>query len=244
MAEGMERYAVVSGASGEIGSAIADELARCGFRLALIYRNNSAAAERLALKYPDCRAYRCDLTDEAAVAAAGERILSDFGSVDLIVNCAGISKVGLITDFSGADFDEIFSANIKSMFLLNNAFLPHMIAKKAGSIINISSMWGEVGASCEVLYSASKAAVIGYTKSLAKELGPSGIRVNCVSPGFIDTAMNDHLTDCEKADFAQDTPLCRLGAAADVARAVRFLATDESGFITGQTLGVNGGFVM
>ncbi len=238
----------VTGASGDIGRAICLEFAKNGYNVAALYNTNDASAtaliDELCKFGVNAKAYKCDLTDESAVNAVSSNILADLGHIDTVINNAGISFTGLVTDFSGDDFDKIFSVNVKSMFMLNNALLPHMINRKSGEIINISSIWGVCGASCEVLYSATKSAIIGYTKALAAEVGPSGIRVNCIAPGFIDTKMNDHLSDDDKADFANDTPLCRLGSVDDVAKSALFLANDSSSFITGQVLGVNGGYIM
>ncbi|MGN0113868.1 MAG: SDR family NAD(P)-dependent oxidoreductase, partial [Acutalibacteraceae bacterium] len=179
--------AVVTGASGGIGSEIALALAAIGYDVALIYNSNEAAAmavaDEVTAKGGKACAYKCDLQKPWEIADTASKILDDFGGVDLIVNNAGIAMTGLVTDFDADDFDKIFNINVRSMFLLNNALLPNMINKKSGCIINISSIWGISGASCEVLYSAAKAAVIGYTKALACELGPSGIRVNAIAPG-------------------------------------------------------------
>ena len=170
--------------------------------------------------------------------------LSCFGKIDVLVNNAGIAQQKLFTDISDEDFRNMFAVNVDSVFYLCREVLPDMIHRKSGSIINISSMWGEVGASCEVHYSASKAAVIGLTKALAKEVGLSGIRVNCVCPGFINTDMNK-LIDSETAEaIREETPLYRLGEAEDIANAVLFLAQNSSSFITGQIIGVNGGLII
>ena len=239
--------AVVTGASGGIGSEIALSLAENGYDVALMYNQNEAAAMSLAEKtaafgHKAC-AYKCDLQKPWEIADTASAILDDFGGTDLIVNNAGISVSGLVTDFDADDFDKIFNTNVRSMFLLNNALLPTMINRKSGCIINISSIWGISGASCEVLYSAAKAAVIGYTKALARELGPSGIRVNAIAPGFIDTKMNAEYDDAARAAFCEDTPLMRIGKPNDIAKAVCFLA-DNADFITGQTLTVDGGYIM
>lgn len=241
------KTAVITGASGDIGKALCFEFAKNGYSVAMIYHNDMSAAvflpdiQKIA---PDSKCYRCDLSNEEQVKATSKKILSDFDRIDVIINNAGISYSGLVTDFSGDDFDKIFSVNVKSMFMLNNALIGRLIHQKSGCIINISSIWGQVGASCEVLYSATKAAVIGYTKALAAELGPSNVRVNNIAPGYIDTKMNSEYSDDDKAAFANDTPLCKIGDVADIAKSALFLASDNAKFITGQTLGVNGGYVM
>ena len=241
------KTAVITGASGDIGKALCFEFAKNGYSVAMIYHNDMSAAEFLPdiqKIAPDSKCYRCDLSNEEQVKATSKKILSDFDRIDVIINNAGISYSGLVTDFSGDDFDKIFSVNVKSMFMLNNALVGRMIHQKSGCIINMSSIWGQVGASCEVLYSATKAAVIGYTKALAAELGPSNIRVNNIAPGYIDTKMNSEYSDDDKAAFANDTPLCKIGDVGDIAKSALFLASDNAKFITGQTLGVNGGYVM
>ena len=163
---------------------------------------------------------------------------------DLLVNNAGIAQQKLFTDVTEEEWDRIFAVNVKGLYTCCRAVVPHMVRRHAGSIINVSSIWGEVGASCEVPYSASKAAVIGFTKALAKELGPSGIRVNCVSPGVIATEMNAAL-DPETLDaLREETPLGTIGTPEDAARAILWLAGEDSAFVTGQVLGVNGGFVI
>ena len=237
--------AVVTGASGGIGSKIAVSLAKCGYDVALMYNQNKAAdlANDIAAIGQKSMAYKCDLQKPQEIADTAKAILADFGRVDLIVNNAGIAFGGLVTDFSADDFDKIFNINVRSIFLLNNALLPDMIHRKSGCIINISSIWGISGASCEVLYSAAKAAVIGYTKALAKEVGPSGIRVNAIAPGFIDTKMNAEYDDAAKAAFCEDTALMRIGKPCDIAKAVCFLANNAD-YITGQTLTVDGGYIM
>ena len=241
------KTAVITGASGDIGKALCFEFAKNGYSVAMIYHNDMSAADFLPdiqKIAPDSKCYRCDLSNEEQVKATSKKILSDFDRIDVIINNAGISYSGLVTDFSGDDFDKIFSVNVKSMFMLNNALVGRMIHQKSGCIINMSSIWGQVGASCEVLYSATKAAVIGYTKALAAELGPSNVRVNNIAPGYIDTKMNSEYSDDDKAAFANDTPLCKIGDVGDIAKSALFLASDNAKFITGQTLGVNGGYVM
>ena len=162
-----------------------------------------------------------------------------FGGVDILINNAGIANIKMFSDFSEAEWDRMFDINVKGAFLVTQRVIPYMIHKKCGKIINIASMWGEVGASCEVCYSATKAALIGMTKALSKELGPSGITVNAVSPGFIVTDMNAELTEEEIKDFCGDTPLMRAGYPNEVADSVLFLASHSADFITGQVLSVN-----
>ena len=170
--------------------------------------------------------------------------LYKFGSLDVLVNNAGIAYQGLITDTDEIDFDRIIDVNLKGVFNCCKSVIPSMVSQQSGKIINISSMWGQVGASCEVAYSAAKAGVIGLTKALAKELAPSGITVNCIAPGLIETSMNSNLTIEELNDFVEGIPLGRIGSADEIAAAIEFLSSDEADYITGQVLGINGGYVI
>lgn len=237
---------LVTGASGGIGSAIALELARRGWRVALQYRSNREAAVRLEEEICRqggmARAYGADLTDEAQVDALFSAAEKDFGFLEGLVNNAGVAWKGLFTDMSLSDWRGVMDADLTSVFLCCRRALPPMIRQKRGSIVNVSSMWGEVGASCEAAYSAAKAGVIGLTKALAKEEGPSGIRVNCLAPGVIDTPMNGDLSPEDLAALREETPLERTGTPEEAARAAAFLLEEE--FLTGQVLGVNGGLVI
>ncbi len=187
---------------------------------------------------------RADIRDGAAVEAMTDKVLYAFGRIDVLVNNAGIAQQRLFTDITPQEWDGMFDVNVTGVYRCCRAVLPGMISRKSGCIVNVSSIWGVVGASCEAHYSASKAAVIGLTKALAKELGPSGIRVNCVAPGVIDTAMNAHLDGETRAALTGETPLGAIGAPLDVAEAILYLASDRAGFVTGQVLGVNGGMVV
>ena len=173
-----------------------------------------------------------------------DAVTETFGGIDVLVNNAGIAlPQGLFTDFDASSANGVFAVNVFGMMNCCRKVIPHFVSKKNGKIINISSVWGMVGGSCEVIYSASKAAVIGFTKALAKELAPSGINVNCVAPGLIETDMNKHLTKEDKAAFAEAVALGRCGKAEEVADAVYFLATEGASYITGQVISVDGGFV-
>jgi 3-oxoacyl-[acyl-carrier protein] reductase len=173
-----------------------------------------------------------------------QRVIDVFGRIDVLVNNAGIAQSKMFTDLTADDWDAMFDVNVKGAFHCCQSVLPGMISRKSGCILNVSSIWGLVGASCETHYSAAKAAVIGLTKALAKELGPSGIRVNAVAPGVIDTDMIAGLDDETREALKEETPLCRLGTAEDVAQTIRFLTSDSAGFITGQVISPNGGFVI
>lgn len=238
----MLKTVLVTGASGGIGGACAQLLADEGYNVALHYNKNAVPAKHLADKIGGF-CVGADLRDEAQVKEMFKKIEAKFGGVDILVNNAGIARQQLFTDSTAQDYDEIFGANILSAVNCSREALRGMIRNHSGRIINISSMWGICGASCEVLYSASKSALIGFTKALAKEVGPSGITVNCIAPGVIDTKMNANLSAEDIASLADETPLCRIGTPEEVAKAVLFFASDSSAFITGQVLGVDGGFI-
>lgn len=237
---------LITGASGGIGSAAAVAFAKRGYGVALHYNTNEAAARKTADEITKnggrAEIFQADIADEAAVDEMFTRAEQTLGRIDVLVNNAGADWKGLFTDMTLAEWNRIMAINCTGAFLCSRRALPEMIRNHSGSIVNVSSIWGEVGASCEVAYSATKAAIIGLTKALAKEVGPSDIRVNCVSPGVIDTPMNADLTDEDMAELKDETPLMRIGSPDEVAEAIVFLA--ESSFITGQVLGVNGGFVI
>lgn len=244
----MNDVVLISGGTGGIGEACVRIFASLGHPVLFL---TSAQPGKAAALTDELRAsgasadWRlCDLREPAQVSAAVRELLSVWHRVDILINNAGVSFTGLLTDMSDEDWDRIFDINVRGAFLLCRELLPGMISRRKGSIVNISSMWGETGASCEVAYSASKAALIGLTKALARETGPSGVRVNCITPGVIDTRMNSHLTEADLEELRDCTPLGRIGTPAEVAKAAVFLAESGSSFITGQILGVNGGFVI
>ena len=236
------KNALITGASRGIGAAIAEELAKSGFRVFVNYNKSENEAVSLAERIGGI-AVKCDVSKsdevEKMINTAGK-----YGGIDVLVNNAGISKIKMLQDTTENDYDEIFDVNMKSVYLVTRAVIPDMIRKKYGKILNISSMWGITGASCEVCYSASKAAVIGFTKALAKELGPSGINVNCIAPGVIDTDMNKSLDEETRAALAAETPLMKIGTAEDIAKTAAFLVSDDASFITGQILSVDGGITI
>lgn len=238
--ETMKETVLITGGSRGIGAAAARLFAAEGYRVVICCQKEIEKARTLAASLPDACAYQADVSDEAAVNA----MIEEIGRVDVLVNNAGIAMQKLFTDTTAEDWERIFRVNVTGMFYTCRAVLPGMIRRQSGRIVNISSMWGETGASCEVAYSASKAAVIGLTKALAKEVGLSGVTVNCVSPGVIETDMNQNLTDEDKAALCDETPLNRIGTAEEAAQAILFLASERASFITGQILGVNGGIVI
>lgn len=239
---------LITGASRGIGRACAERFAKDGHRVIINYKSSADLAQSLESELTNsglyARCFAADVSDAAQVGEMFEWIKKEFGGADILINNAGTAKTKLFCDTSERDWDEVFGVNIKGMYNCTKAALPYMINKKSGKIVNLSSVWGLCGASCEVAYSASKAAVIGFTKALAKELGPSGICVNCVAPGVIDTDMNSALTKEDIDALKEQTPLGRLGTAQEVAAAVRFLAGSGSDFITGQVISPNGGFVL
>ncbi len=238
----MNKTILITGASRGIGYATARLFASKGWNTAVNYCHTAETAIALSEQYPNVLPIRADVSSRSEVEAMTEQVFWEFGKIDVLVNNAGIAQQKLFTDITDEDWARMFDINVKGAFYCCRAVLPKMISRKAGKIINVSSVWGEKGASCEVHYSASKAALIGFTKALAKEEGLSGITVNCVTPGVIDTDMNGHLNAETLSALREDTPLGRLGAPQDVAQMIYFLASDAADFITGQIIGVNGGF--
>lgn len=230
---------VVTGGTGAIGKAIAEEFAATD-DVIITYNSRAEEAQRISEEL-HCRAVQADVSDRESVDRAAAEILREYGHVDILVNNAGISQIKLFTDTTNEDWSRMMAVNLTGCFNMTQALVRSMISRRSGAIVNISSVWGVHGASCEVAYSAAKAGVIGMTKALAKELGASGITVNCIAPGVIDSPMNSsHLSEEELSELCEQTPLMRLGRADEVAKAVRAIA--ENRFITGQILGVDGGF--
>ena len=237
------KTALVTGGSRGIGRAIVELLAKKGWQVAFCYRENESAADEVRAA-TGAVAYRLNISDSKAVADMVSDLQNRFGHIDLLVNNVGVASQRLFTDITDEEWKNTFDVNVNGAFYATRAVLPDMIKRKSGNIIFVSSMWGVSGGSCEVHYSATKAALIGMTKALAKEVGPSGIRVNCVAPGVIETDMNAHLSADDMAALAEETPLCRIGKADEVAKAIEFLAEDGSAFITGQVLSVDGGIIV
>lgn len=239
--------ALITGGSRGIGAAIAAALARAGYAVAINYNHSADAAETLAASLRaeghTVITVQADVSDPAQVAAMFQAVENQLGAVSVLVNNAGIAQQKLFTDLTDADWRRMMGVHLDGAFYCCRAALPAMIRVRYGRILNIASMWGQVGGSCEVHYSAAKAGLIGLTKALAKEEGPSGITVNCIAPGVVDTDMMASFSDEDRAALADETPVCRLGSADEVAAAAVFLCSRAAGFITGQVLGVNGGLV-
>ena len=244
----MNKTVLITGASRGIGRAAAVAFAQNGYDVAVNYNKSSEVAEKLCSELEQygvkARSFQADVADKNAVNEMVKQIEADFGKITILVNNAGIAEQALFSDITEEMWDKMFDVNVKGAYNCTQAVLPHMIHNKYGRIINVSSMWGISGASCEVHYSASKAALIGFTKALAKEVGLSGITVNCVAPGVIATEMNGHLSEEIMEELKNETPMGRIGSPEDVAEAILFLASDKSGFITGQVLSVDGGFIV
>ncbi len=243
------KTALITGASRGIGRAAAEAFAKDGYNVVINYNKSETQAlqlERLINENTGvaAMAVQADVSCEAQVNEMFGAALSRFATIDALVNNAGVSCQSLLTDMTLAQWEDIFAVNMRSAFLCARAALPGMIGNRYGRIINISSIWGMAGASCEVAYSASKAALIGFTKALAKEVGPSGVTVNCVAPGLIDTQMNAGFEQEDMVALIDQTPLMRVGGPEEVASAALYLASDDAGFITGQVLSPNGGFVI
>lgn len=243
-----QKTALITGASRGIGRATALCLAANGYAVAVNYNTDKAAAEAVCAEIVAgggrAVALQADVGDEAAAGKLCLAAEAELGAIDLLVNNAGVAAFGFFDACTYQQWRRIFAVNVDGAFFCSRAVLPGMIHRKSGNIINISSIWGIVGASCEVAYSASKGALIAMTKALAKEVGPSGIRVNCIAPGVIDTDMNANLDEVALRELAEETPLGVLGVPEDIAEMVAFLASEKSRFVTGQVVSPNGGFVI
>lgn len=234
---------IITGGTRGIGRACVDRFVSEGYRVALLYKSSKAVADDLSARL-GVTAIRCDVSCPDDVRGAVARIIDLFGVVDVLVNNAGISYSGLLQDMTDSEWMNVINTNLSSAFYTSREVISPMVRQGSGSIINISSMWGVTGASCEVAYSSTKAGLIGFTKALAKELAPSGVRVNAVAPGAISTDMMKGYTAEDIQAIADETPLGRLGNVKNIADAVYFLASDSADFITGEVLNVNGGFVI
>ena len=238
------RCVLISGGDRGIGAAAAQAFYAAGYRVAVLYHQNAEAAARLEKALPGCTVVQCDVASRASCELAFHTVEQALGHVDVLVCNAGIAQQKLFTDITPEEWQRMLDVNLSGAFHLCQLALPGMIHRKAGRILTVSSMWGQTGGSCEVHYSAAKAGLIGLTKALAKEEGPSGVTVNCVAPGVIDTDMMAAFTAEDNAALAEETPVGRLGSAAEVAALLVYLAGENAGYITGQVFGVNGGLVI
>ncbi len=242
------KTAIITGASRGIGRATAILFAKRGYNTVICYNNSKSEAEALSLELNGeglyAVAYKVDVSRSDEVYKLFSFVFEQFGSIDVLVNNAGVCSFGLLTDITDNEFERVNAINYNGTFYCSREAAKYMLKNHKGSIVNVSSMWGICGSSCESVYSASKAAVIGLTKALAKELGPSNIRVNCVAPGVVDTEMNSNLTEETISELSESTPLCRIGRPEEVAEAIFFLASDRSSFVTGQVLSADGGFAL
>lgn len=242
------KTAFVTGGAGGIGTAISSMLALSGYNVAIGYNNSKEAANSLKHCLLDAGAnvdaFFCDVTDIASIESAISDCVHEFGEINVLINNAAISQQKLFTDITADEWRQMMNVNIDGVFNMTRAVLPPMIRKKYGRIINVSSIWGMVGASCEVHYSTAKAAIIGFTKALAKEVAPCGITVNCVAPGVIETSMNNFLCDEEISCLKEEIPAGRFGTPEEVAHCILNLADEKSGYLTGQIISPNGGLVV
>lgn len=238
----MSNVLIIGGSRG-IGAAAVRCFRDAGDNVVFTYHKSELEADALRQE-TGASMVRCDIKYSDSVRIAVERTVDVMGSIDTLICNSAIADYNLITDIEETRWEEVIDTNLNGVFYAVRHVLPAMISRKNGCIITVGSMWGEVGASCEVAYSASKAGVIGLTKALAKELGPSGIRVNCVSPGLIDTDMNNSVDESAINEMAEETPLCRIGTPEEVAKVMKFLASGDASFITGQVISVNGGLVI
>lgn len=237
----MSNVLIIGGSRG-IGAEAVRQFAKDN-RVAFTYFKSEREADALRQE-TGATPVRCDVKFSNSVKVAVDKAFDVLGTIDVLICNAAISDINLITDIGEERWEEVIDTNLNGVYYAINYVLPSMISRKTGSIITVSSMWGQVGASCEVAYSAAKAGVIGLTKALAKEVGPSGIRVNSIAPGMIDTDMNKDIDDETVTAIRDETPLCRIGTPEDVVKVMKFLASDESSFVTGQVIGTNGGLVI
>lgn len=237
----MCKKVLITGGSRGIGAECVRKFASAGYSVAFVYNKSRDNAEKLA-RETGAHAICADISSADEAKRAVREAAEALGGIDVLVNNAGIAHIGLFTDLTDNEWEHICSTNLSSAIYVSREAAKHMISAHSGRIINIGSVWGRAGASCEVAYSATKAGLRGLTRALAKELGPSGITVNCIEPGVIDTEMNAALDEDTRASLIDETPLCRIGTPNDVAEAVFFLASDSASFITAQIIGIDGGF--
>ena len=242
----MSKTAIVTGGSRGIGAAIVSFLAKEGYNVVLNYNKSEEIAKKLQEEFKSngyfVEIFKADVSKREEVIKLVEYTLEKFGNIDVLINNAGISQTKLFTDITDEDWQNMIGTNLNSVFYMSQEVAKNMIHNKKGCIINISSIWGLVGSSCEVHYSVAKAGVDAMTKALAKELGPSGIRINSIAPGIIDTDMNRYLTDKEIVEIEEEIPLGKIGKVQDISKCVKWLIEDE--YTTGQVISINGGWVI
>lgn len=244
----MKRTYIITGASRGIGRGAALCLAKSGANIIINYNKNKEAAEQTAREVlslgGECEIFKADVSSFSLAKEMIDFSISRFGKIDGLINNAGIALPISPFDLTEKeDWERVFSVNVFGAFNCTKAILPHMISNKAGSIVNVSSVWGINGGSCEAVYSASKAALIGFTKAMAKELAPSGIRVNAVAPGIIKTEMNSHLNESELLEIERDIPLGKMGTIEDIGKIITFLCSEKSAYITGEIIKADGGWI-
>ncbi|MDR2266922.1 MAG: SDR family oxidoreductase [Christensenellaceae bacterium] len=238
---------LITGATGSIGEAIAEKFAVAGCNLLLNYCKSTQVAKDLKAKldkFCHVEIFKADVRNQTEIDAMYKFSKNAFGAVNAIINCAGCALYGLLSEYTDSEIDQTININLTGTIKITRAFMQDLVSAKEGSIINISSIWGIVGASCESVYSATKAGVIVFTKALAKELGPSNITVNCIAPGFVNSKMNAQFNQDDVENIIANTPLGRLATVSDVARVAYFFASEDARCITGQTLAVDGGFTL
>ena len=239
----MQKVVLVTGGSRGIGKAVCEKFAAEGYAVAVNYEKSEEKAAALAEKIGG-KAYKADVSDYGAVCRMFDDIEKELGEVSVLINNAGISTFGLFQDCSDEEWERIFGVNVKGVFNCSKRALGNMIKNQSGSIVNVSSIWGVTGGSCECHYSATKAAIIGYTKAMAKEFGPSGIRVNCVAPGAVETEMNARFSKEDMEAIAEEAALGYIGKPEEIAEAIFFAASEKASYMTGAVLNVNGGSVI
>ncbi len=234
---------LITGGSRGIGRACVEKFAEAGFEVSFIYRSSESEASALAER-TGAYAIKADVSDPIGAAAATKEAIAHMGGIDVLVNNAGISLIKLFTDTNDDEYADVMNTNLAGPFTVSREASRAMIRNHSGRIINVGSMWGKSGASCEVAYSASKAGIEGFTKALAKELGPSGICVNCIEPGVVATEMNAELDEAVMRELCEETPIGRIASPEEVAEFIYLIATEKSGFLTGQIIGFDGGFAI
>ena len=240
------KTAIITGASRGIGKAIATLLAQNDYNVVINYNHSEeqakALVDALTMQGLSAVCYKADVSDDKQAQALVQFTLDKWGKVDLLVNNAGISASGLLIDMPTPQINETIAVNLTATILMTQKVAENMLTNRSGNIVNISSIWGEIGGSCEAVYSATKGGIIAFSKAMAKELGYNGIRVNCISPGIIDTDMNARLSASDVQNIIDDIPCQRIGRAEDIAKAVLWLASDEASYVNGQVIPVNGGW--